>query len=1827
MKKTLALSLVASSLLFGMNVELHRGWNLVGISGVDANMNVMDKIRDKNISLIVTNDNGRWLKFDPNRSYLQQFSTFEEGKGYWIKANKDINLTFNYINNIQMPNINGGWNLVSFKDGLNAKNAIAQLNNSGFKVDLIVTNDNGRWLKFDPNRSYLQQFSTLDGSKGYWVKAEKVAAIATTKDGYNVELYTESNNPDLSNLVSVISQYNLNELPNIKDQFSGVSNIVLSTTSNGNPIESSYISPESLDNGIVSNFEQKIQNPTANQTGASLYVYGLDEGGAPFIVSNAKIYKVNSDGTKGDYLGETSQTGYLFLSDLRNGDKIWIEKDGFDPNIQTVQVINNGANYFFLTPDNGEGTYQGTQTNDNTSARLMRQLNAWNAEIYSAPRGGALITPVNSRLKFGAMLRVISRSIMSMPDYESLNSKFNNSNYNYKILDSLKIISRAPGDLMWSMNNSFDKIFEVNGDTQLSSINLILDFKLTDDINQKLLKDNGSGYDETKIDNFVKNISLYEFKDMQWTEINGSNGGIKLIIKSKDYNSLSQEEKSYFNTHPNVKAFLKIDEAHYTGAYPVVAVYKELVHQIPQVTIDNYPVVLKVQDENGSVIKNALVKMSRDNGDFVFTTNTNENGIATFNLRAVDGSMENVTFNVLEGAHYPVTKIINTSDLTKDINNTVNITMQQPPKYATVKGYVKDENNNEPMVNAKVKLIYPIALANVQKNVTKIINNKEVKGISVGSVPNATYKWYIKAHESEINQNPNSNARVSTKRWILVQKATASHNGNFLPYDKVVALALQAPLENDPNDVKIIPAGEFDIAVEVDHDIDGDGRVDFTELASTPAQEANLGGNFSSNVNNNYGRMLGYISTTINLDEIIKNAGGISIVPKLWANIDGNWNPYDYVDDNGTINNLTDYTITDAALSSSSEDYDDVVGGYDIENNMGISYDDQLGYLLVQDHTYTNGHEYNDTKWDVGISATLQGNNGNNYYVALKKVGNQYKWVQLNQNSSGHLNPVSDEDKFIFVQDDQFKGVSVNKIAQVIANNKVFAKLAMKLSNIAAEAGIDNSDLQNPDNNLVEDGFDLSVIPTITFTTNSLARAGEGKVVQIRKIIDIALGGDTTPLKKYIKLNRVEVNRPTIFNATQNVHTDSLGLYQFSAVPLSYGILNSNESLLRITSSKLGYFNSPVKNVPKFTQDDTTTSQREDVKRIDLSLHKKPLYEVDVNVTDKNGNPIDNAVVILDGIDNNNNTDLTEAQSIKAKEGSLVRFNNVIGGMGSTRIVKVSVPDSNYIPVIKTIRNLTSKKIVNIQLQSASDIADFKPRISILSINNNDNNATATVNAKIVDKEDGTTIAPENIYILNNGNLVRAVVTKVQGNNDTFNIVVPLNPGENDVVIGATNSKGMSQTNPITINYDITTGDVSGKVSGFVDSDQNGQIDDSHVVTVDVYSNDGVYLTSFMTDTNGNYEIDQLPAGDELKLQAEEINLAGMISGQNNYILAKSNLVPVTVQGGRIVSKNISMTQIQQTSISGAPQIDFIGDLNDENISADGKLNISFSVQNFDKNHGELGVVVNNSFYPISKDSLNEMPDGENSYTAQNFRVQLTPGQNIIYLVASNPNGMQDMTSDVYVNWTPSSTLGIDLNLTECNSTTSCTPYTDGAYVEVYNNNMLLSSFDENDNEIEMQNIMPNSEYTINIQPYNENYASKTINIDVNSTSVLKQVKLEKANQNIEVPDFSISGIDLNSSYLIKGKPFNAKVDVILNNDVNMSSLHYKWFYIKDENVSYQNCNSYSCEFNLSGDGQYILGVQVEDQNYTMPIYVNDVEIDMPPMPPRVEDNTLPPVD
>ncbi|HIC10278.1 MAG TPA: hypothetical protein EYO61_02840 [Campylobacterales bacterium] len=304
--RKIALSLVASSCLVSSlsatTIQLHQGWNLVGVTSKEDNgLNYqLSKLVQENsgIRTIITSEDGKWKSFDASVpesmwGFAQGFTELQPGKGYWIKVDKDSNLTIGdtpiSLEDIQFQ---AGWNLVALPSS-DISELIKQLEKSKLKLNTIITSEDGKWKSFDASVpenmwGFAQGFTSIDDGKGYWVKVQAVAGSATTLDGYNVELYSDKDNIDISSIKSQIENSKVADIASI--DFGDISNIVISTSVDGVQYSSPYINTNSNFSTTLSSVLNDTLNPEKIKeniatSGTSIYVYAVSEGGAAHLLS------------------------------------------------------------------------------------------------------------------------------------------------------------------------------------------------------------------------------------------------------------------------------------------------------------------------------------------------------------------------------------------------------------------------------------------------------------------------------------------------------------------------------------------------------------------------------------------------------------------------------------------------------------------------------------------------------------------------------------------------------------------------------------------------------------------------------------------------------------------------------------------------------------------------------------------------------------------------------------------------------------------------------------------------------------------------------------------------------------------------------------------------------------------------------------------------------------------------------------------------------------------------------------------------------------------------------------------------------------------------------------------------------------------------------------------------------------------------------------------------------------------------------------------------------------------------------------------------------
>ena len=168
------------STLMSTELSLKSGWNLVG---VDAPL-TLDEIKTQlgvDNLLVIQGPVKVYKKehVDANLSNLNDFTAFEQKKGYWVKLEQNATLTYNLLEqhqNSETLTLKEGWNLISPSKKLSLK---ALLNKIGQDNLLVVQGEDKTYQKryIDEGFSSANDLDTLELGKGYWVKVAQAKNI------------------------------------------------------------------------------------------------------------------------------------------------------------------------------------------------------------------------------------------------------------------------------------------------------------------------------------------------------------------------------------------------------------------------------------------------------------------------------------------------------------------------------------------------------------------------------------------------------------------------------------------------------------------------------------------------------------------------------------------------------------------------------------------------------------------------------------------------------------------------------------------------------------------------------------------------------------------------------------------------------------------------------------------------------------------------------------------------------------------------------------------------------------------------------------------------------------------------------------------------------------------------------------------------------------------------------------------------------------------------------------------------------------------------------------------------------------------------------------------------------------------------------------------------------------------------------------------------------------------------------------------------------------------------------------------------------------------
>jgi len=153
--------------------ELHAGWNLVGIDKALSLEELKSELGEENLEVIQGAKETYQKRYsDMNLELLNDFTAFEEGKGYWIKLNHLATLSVEESNLMGNISLNSGWNIINPYRNLTLDEVIAQV---GVDNLLVIQGENKTYQKsyIDGGQGNLNDFVGFENHKGYWIKVLK----------------------------------------------------------------------------------------------------------------------------------------------------------------------------------------------------------------------------------------------------------------------------------------------------------------------------------------------------------------------------------------------------------------------------------------------------------------------------------------------------------------------------------------------------------------------------------------------------------------------------------------------------------------------------------------------------------------------------------------------------------------------------------------------------------------------------------------------------------------------------------------------------------------------------------------------------------------------------------------------------------------------------------------------------------------------------------------------------------------------------------------------------------------------------------------------------------------------------------------------------------------------------------------------------------------------------------------------------------------------------------------------------------------------------------------------------------------------------------------------------------------------------------------------------------------------------------------------------------------------------------------------------------------------------------------------------------------------
>ena len=1628
---------------------------------------------------------------------------------------------------------------------------------SSFKLDLVTTYEDGKWGSYDPTAPDIANaFNSLEPGKGYWVKLSKIAGEVTTLDGYKIKLLTSFSTADTEALTDTIEHSTLEEVLTISswDKINSIEIV--------SDVTSKEYSTSSLSGIDIDTLKSELAHGAIS---ASVYIYGISEGSAPYALADSLVYKVNDDETT-TLLGNTDVNGFISSPSIEKGTKLLIKKDGMVDKIYTVNEV--GTLYIFMSEDNAL-ELPAEEPSSTGSARLD-----YIRETFKHTGNVGYYTP---SAKFSILRRLPVRKIKattidSLDDSDTLKALVDSKakdGYKSTILSSFDFYLKVSKRLGGKAYGSFSKYYPSD---ILPKIVIT-----TPDIDYSTIKD--------AIDGKGSSLRVFYY-DGEWKE--KADASITLKKLSEENTKVKASfAKKYSLTTP-------VLEITGTGFYPHVVVVDKKVSF-------KYPLNIKVTDTEGNPLDGVAVFAGKS------LIGTTASGSLDYNVTAGYGDSK-VYLKAMKTDYKSDTTMVNIADLTPSIENNVTLKLEKIASTASVEGFVYDKNESTPVYLSKVKLYFPYALAYVKAD--EVVDGE--LGLKVGYQPGTTYKWYMKIHD-DTSISGKASARISKERWLLVKDASSSEKGNFLSYQDMKKMIIAAKESGDAEDVKSMVSGVFDIALIAEHDIDGDGKTDIVELATT---DDNVKTDFTSTYDDetkidSYAKMIGTVKFNFDVEKFAKKAEITNdIVPAV--KVDGSW----YLAEDSYDDYKSNVGLIDSGVAE--DDYNFKVT---INNE-----DNYFTYSGIHDDTLAT-HDYT-INYAVALNGDVTTKDVADKGVMLVKTESGYKWkvIPTTVEDNAQYTYLYDNNATIIVGKkiynastksyEEFDGlIPYSRVSKIISSNEIMDKLNMTLSQIADEAelsdDVKNAIKESGDENKTFISTGMNITPIVDIHTKNK----DGKDIVL--IEGESLQQSAIDVTKYILTGAVDVMPPVSAPMSLTDTTDRSGKFIFSKLPMDYAKLDGKDiSLLTIKAKKYAHYDSPLINVP--------TYEKGDVENLKINLPSKDLVNVKVNVVDEDGKAVE-ANVSIDGQYKEIKSildDYKEYSSVESKIASLAEFDDIIAGR---RIITV-IKDGYYPQTIS--ESVYKDKIneINVTLKSVSDIDDvIAPSLGLASYVSDEINGLIKLTLVGFDTEDYTLKKDSDgnfiseLIVYNNGKIIHPSVTMTEDGEISVVITTPL-IGENEISAKLINPKGESSISPVNISFYPTVGSIKGHISDFIDENADSKIDDGYMASVNIYDDKMNYLETIMVNDDGSYLIPMVPIG-AVYLQAELMNEYGAV-------VQKSDFIKTIVGVGIAKTVTLPLKDTSADTSSWIPVVDFDPGISEADLEAqakdnNGTITIKGEVSTFDPT-GQVTILVNYDAYILTSDDLTEEDADKGIYHFEKD-INLSTGLNKIVVQALNPNGYFDATPILDVKYGEKAIYKVDINILDEDNNTI--PY---ASLNIINPSKgIYETFDTDENgSISFE--VPYDTSSYEVDAYAPGYmGSATYIKDLKALDIKDGVEDKKVDINITLTSetymssWSIENVDYKQDVSFDIPDGIVVVDKVVNFDImpDDGKVHSYKVTILDESgsvvdtIDVDKTNKFDYSFDSKGNYEVLVEDEKGTVNYSFYLNVADLSEVLPTAP------------